>query len=284
MGGSSLPADLVNDILGTEVPLQIVRDYQLPSSISPKDLVICASFSGNTEETLEVLEEAMGIGCQTVIMTHGGNLKKIAEAKNLTFIPIPDCIQPRCATGYFFASTLCLLYCLGKLDSKKAELEELASYLKGRQDKYETKGKALAQQLKDRVPIIYGPPSLGGTCRIWKIKINENAKIQSFFNVFPELNHNEMVGYTKLIMKPALIYLKSHFMHPRIQKRMGVMKDLLEKQIPIHEIELSGKNLLQETFEALAMGDYTSYYLAQAYGVEPAPVEMVEDFKVKLQT
>lgn len=282
MGGSSLPADLTNDVLGEDPPLLLVRDYRLPESAGPDDWVICASFSGNTEETLGVFEAALAKGCPTIALSHGGILKSRARAESVPHVALPSCIQPRCATGYFFASLMALLFKAGRIPDPKDALTELGDYLASRQELYEKEGKCLAEGLVERIPIIYGPTELNAACRIWKIKFNENCKIQSFYNVFPEINHNEMVGFTHLLMKPALIYLISQFMAPKILTRMKVMREILEKEIPFFEISLQGKDCLQENFEALAIGDYASYFLAKSRGVDPTPVAMVEQFKRRL--
>jgi len=283
MGGSSLPADLINDYLGGTLRLDLVRDYQLPKTASADDLVIAASFSGNTEETLSAFEEARRLGCQTLALSNGGKLAQAAQAAGVPWIKIPDCVQPRCASGYFFASILTSLYRLGALDdSPRVLLEDLSEYLEEIQDSCEEQGRTVADRLRDLVPIVYAPGNLGGMARIWKIKFNENSKVQSFSNTFPELNHNEMVGYTRLLMKPALIFLESRFMHPQIKRRMDVMQELLEKEMPILRLRFQGETPLRETFESLAVGDYASFHLAQLYGVEPTRVEMVETFKQKL--
>lgn len=282
MGGSSLPADIINDIYDGALRLEILRDYTLPSSVGPEDLLIAASFSGNTEETLATLEEGLKRGIPSIALCHGGKLEQDAKAAGIPWIHIPDCIQPRCALGNFYATLLALLFKLGRIDSPESELKRLEFFLEGFQDAAEARGKKLAAALKDRVPIIYGPSRLQGVCRIWKIKFNENAKIQSFYNVLPELNHNEMVGYTRLLMKPALIFLESRFMHPRIERRMEVMKELLGGEMPVLRVPAAGDTLLQEMFASLLIADYASYYLAAEYGVEPGPVAMVEEFKKKL--
>jgi len=122
MGGSSLPGDLVNDFLSDERPLRPVRDYRLPHDIRPEDLVIASSYSGNTEETLEALDSALEKKAATIALTHGGKLAQLAREKNLPLISIPECIQPRCATGYFFASLLGILHRLGKMEDPRPSL------------------------------------------------------------------------------------------------------------------------------------------------------------------
>lgn len=282
MGGSALPGDLVNDYLHGQVYLRIVSDYALPANVGEGDLVLCSSYSGNTEETLAAFDDALCKKAQIVVLTHGGELAKRAKDRRVPIIRIPDCIQPRSASGHFFASIVGVLEKLGVIPSQEKAISELVPFLESRRSAQEEIGKNLAAQLIDQVPIIYGPQSLYGASRIFKIKFNENCKIQSFFDVFPELNHNEMVGFTKLLMRPAIICLKSKFMHPRILKRMVVMEGLLENKISFHSIELAGANLLQEIFDAVVIGDYTTYFLAESYGIDPTPVEMVEDFKKKL--
>lgn len=282
MGGSSLPADLLNDIYQDEPRLEVLRDYYLPASANAEDLLIAASYSGNTEETVAVWEEAIQRGLPSLIMANGGKLVAAAEETGVPWIRIPSCIQPRCAAGNFYATLLGLLFRMGRIESPESELKRLEFFLEGFQDAAEARGKKLASSLKDRVPLIYGPSRFEGVCRIWKIKMNENAKIQSFYNVLPELNHNEMVGFTKLLMKPALVILESRFMHPRVERRMEVMKEILGKDMPVLRVPAAGETLLQEVFASLLIADYASYHLAMEYGVEPAPVAMIEDFKRRL--
>lgn len=282
MGGSSLPADLFNDLFGEEQGLICHRDYDLPHTVQKKDLIICASFSGNTEETLSSWEQARKNKLARVALTNGGKLAALAKEEKQPLIHIPDCIQPRCATGYFFGSLLGLMHELDILGSHEDTLKKLQDNLLSKQKDLESQGQKLAQNLVDKVPIIYGPTELAGLCRIWKIKFNENSKIQSFANSFPELNHNEMVGYTKLLMPIAIIHLKWSGMDERITKRMRVMGEVLPQEIDQYEIKLTGTDLMNSTFEGVLVGDYCSYHLAQNYGIDPTPVAMVEDFKKRL--
>ena len=282
MGGSSLPADILNDIYEGSPRLELLRDYHLPASAGAEDLLIAASFSGNTEETLATFQETLKRSLPVLALSNGGKLEQAAQAAGVPWIRIPDCIQPRCASGYFYATLLGLLFRMGRIDSPESELKRLEFFLEGFQDAAEARGKKLAAALKDRVPLIYGPSRLEGVCRIWKIKLNENAKIQSFYNILPELNHNEMVGFTRLLMKPVLVFLDSRFMHPRIERRMEVMKELLGAEMPILRVPAAGDTPLQEMFASLLIADYASYHLAAEYGVDPAPVAMVEEFKRKL--
>lgn len=281
MGGSSFPANLVNDFLHSSPPLQVVRDYQLPVNSCEEDLVISASFSGNTEETLDVFHESIERKLNIVALANGGKLMQLAKSKGVDFLQIPDCLQPRLAAGYYFSCILGILYKLGYIESRENELEALVDFLRRKQADFEALGRKTAKGLIGFVPMIYGPSHLESTMRVWKIKFNENAKIHSFYNSFPELNHNEMEGFSNLILNPAIIYLISRKSHARISKRMEVMQQVLSK-VPFYPISLCGEGHLQEMFESLAISDYTSYYLAKHYGVDPEKVEMIENFKAKM--
>lgn len=283
MGGSSFPADLVNDFLFPQRILTLVRDYRLPAVCGKEDLVFSASFSGNTEETLAVFQQAVRKKMSVVALANGGGLKELAASSGeALFLQIPDCLQPRLAAGYFFSCILGALYKLGYIESKLKELEALTDFLCRRQSDFETLGEKIAKDLVGFVPMIYGPGHMEASCRVWKIKFNENVKIHSFYNIFPEINHNEMIAYSNLILNPAIIYLISRFSHERVKKRMAVMKKILLPRVPVIEIPLSGTAPLEEIFESLAVSDYTSYYLAKIYGNDPEKVEMIEDFKTKM--
>jgi glucose/mannose-6-phosphate isomerase len=148
----------------------------------------------------------------------------------------------------------------------------------------ENQGKNLAQKLTNKIPIIYASDKFKDIAKIWKIKFNENSKTQAFWNYFPELNHNEMVGFTNLQGNFHIIILKDKEDHPRIQKRMAIITDLLKKKgIEVATIDVLGEDLLTKIFSTLMLGDWASYYLALEYGIDPTPVEIVEDFKKKME-
>ena len=282
MGGSVIPADLANDYLYGEFDLCIIRNYTFPG-IGNTDFVLFASYSGNTEETIAAFQDGLKKRVNAIVLTHGGKLKSLAVENKIPVLHIPECIQPRCASGYFFSAILAVLEKIGIIEGQKKILTDLSAFLKSRQSIHEKEGKKLAGVLKGRVPVVYGPHELEGTCRFWKIKFNENSKIPAFFNVFPELNHNEMVGWTQCsTMNPYFIFLRSQFMHPRVAKRMDVMKSLFKGKIPVYDLQLEGENRLQEMFDSLAIADYASTYLAMDYGVDPVKVDMVENFKKSL--
>ncbi|MCX6789102.1 MAG: bifunctional phosphoglucose/phosphomannose isomerase [Candidatus Gribaldobacteria bacterium] len=283
IGGSALPGSLIPEIgVKFDLPLFVHRDYGLPKIAGPKSLIICISFSGNTEETLSAYQEALEKKYQVIALCTGGKLKELAEQNNLPVAIVPnDCVQPRFGTGYLVAAVLKILSNCGIINEPSMALSAMAQALQPQ--KYEEPGKALAQKLIDKIPIIYAANQYKSLARIWKIKFNENSKVMAFWNFFPELNHNEMVGLTNLKGNFHFIIIRDGNDHGRTKKRMDLFANLAkEKGADVDFVELAGQTKLEKVFNCLLLGDWTSYYLALAYGQNPVPVEIVEKFKKQL--
>jgi len=294
MGGSALPANLLAMVLEEykeKLSLTIQRDYTLPSSVDRQTLIVCISYSGNTEETISCAKEALKRKLKIVLISSDGQLEKLAKRYSLPFVRIEKGYPPRMALGYLFGALIGILNALKFIPaSLKKELIELEGTLKPEQ--LEKEGKSLATKLKGRVPVIYASNRLKYLARIWKIKFNENTKIPAFWNYFPELNHNEMTGFEqgnhKLLSinnKLYLILLQDRDDHPRNKKRMELTLRVLKKRnIKGEIVKLKGKTFLERVFNSILLSDWVSYYLAKAYGVDPIPVKMVEEFKKLMKT
>ncbi|MDD5146650.1 MAG: bifunctional phosphoglucose/phosphomannose isomerase [Candidatus Pacebacteria bacterium] len=283
IGGSALPGSLIPDLdVGLKIPLYTHRDYNLPSSANPNSLILAVSFSGNTEETISAYEEAIAKKYKVVALSTGGKLQEIAQSHNLPIAIVPnDCLQPRFGSGYLAAAALQILANCGLINDQSPAILEMANNLKPAF--WETQGQALAQKLVDKIPVVYSSNSFKSLALIWKIKFNENAKVMAFWNYFPELNHNEMVGLTNLKGAFHFIIIKDQTDHERTQKRMGLFADLArEKGAEVDFVDLTGKTKMEKIFTNLLLGDWVTYYLALAYGQDPTPVKIVEDFKKRL--
>ena len=291
MGGSALPADVLNTVVDLPVPLYVHRSYNLPREATENSLLICISYSGNTEETISALEESLNKNLPTIAMSSGGKLEKICIENSVPFVKIPSGIQPRCAIGYFFAALSKVLANSGIISDISAEIKNLSDTLEKESKQLESQGKELAKKLYKKLPIIYAGDKLEAVARIWKIKINENSKVPAFYNYFPELNHNEMVGYTtkeqknerteeQITKKFLVVILRDSNDHSRILKRMQLTADLIKKSgAKVEFVEIKDGSMLFKVFSTLLLGDWTSYYLALENEIDPTPVKMVEDFK-----
>jgi glucose/mannose-6-phosphate isomerase len=283
MGGSHLAADLLLAIK-PEMNIHVHQDYGLPTWPASKlknYLIIANSYSGNTEEVISGLQLALKNKLNIIVIATGGQLIAMAKNKNIPYIQIPDWqIQPRQAIGLNLRA---LLMAMSETKLLK-ESYQLSKTLKA--SAQQTAGKKMAEQLFKRVPIIYASRQNTSLAFTWKIKFNENTKIPAFYNVMPELNHNEMTGFDRndsnkeLSDNFSIIYLEDKNDHPGIIKRFKVIKNLYKKEnLKQISVQLRGQNRWQEIFSNMLLADWTSLYLAEKYHLDPNPVPMVENFK-----
>jgi len=283
MGGSHLAADI---LLSYNPSLNIIihSDYGLPR-ISEKELaktiVIASSYSGNTEEVASGLDEALKKNVDVIVLAAGGRLIETAKEKKLAYIQMPNIgIQPRSALGFGVKALLKIM------NSKEGlqEAKELKKILKPVE--YEKQGRELAARLKDLVPIIYASNKNKSVAYNWKIKFNETGKIPAFYNVLPELNHNEMTGFDvkdiskQLSDKFYFIFIKDSADDERVQKRMNILAKLYQDRgLKVDVIEMNGEKRLARIFSSLILADWAAVYTAEQYGLESEQVPMVEEFK-----
>lgn len=295
MGGSHLAADLLK-IRRPDLDLIIHNDYGLPvigEDNQKNRLIIAGSHSGNTEETIDAFKMALEKNMPAAALATGGKLLDMAAENSIPYVRMPEAdIQPRLALGF---SLKALLKIMGEEEISQ-EAEELAAWLNPAA--YEEAGKLLAEKIKGYVPIIYSSAANAAVALNWKIKFNETGKIPSFYNVLPELNHNEMTGFdpvrsrartlasaasngaSALSKRFYFIFLKDREDHPRIIRRMEVLEKLYcDRGLPVEVLEMSGKNVFQKIFSSLLLADWAAYYAARQYGMEPEQVPMVEEFK-----
>ena len=284
MGGSHLQGDILQ-MLNPTLDFLVYSDYGLPENIGKGRLIIASSYSGNTEETISAFKEAQAQGFPLVVSSVGGKLIELAKEHNVPYVQIPDIgIQPRSALGY----TLKALLKLTGEEDLLVEIKKLAQSFSSAT--FEQEGKELAQKLSSKIPVIYSSRKNEPIAYNWKIKFNESAKIPSFLNVFPELNHNEMTGFDvigatkELSGKLVILLLKDANDHPRIQKRMEVLLRLYkERGIQVEVKEFVGENLQERIFSSLILADWTAWYTAKEYGTEPEEVPMIEEFKKHIE-
>lgn len=283
MGGSHLAADLAR-IYDPTLPLIIRSDYGLPQMLAHEhkhSLFIASSYSGNTEEVIDALNNALKEKIPSAVISIGGKLIDIAKKHNLPYIQMPNTgIQPRSALGF---SLNALFKLLGREDALK-DCHKLAKTLKPQN--FENTGKQLAKNLKNKIPIIYCSRHNKSIGYNWKIKFNETGKIPAYYNVFPELNHNEMTSFDvnsnskHLSENFYFIILKDKNDHKKIQKRMDALVKLYkDRKLNVEIINLTGKNKLEKIFSSLLIADWTAIYTAENYGLESEQVPMVEEFK-----
>jgi len=288
MGGSHLATDLILNI-NSKYKITVHSDYGFPNLEEKelaKTLIIASSYSGNTEEVIDGLEKALEQNLNCAVIATGGKLIEIAKEKNLPYIQMPDDdIQPRSALGYSLRAFLKLI---GMRDEFK-QTGELKKIIQPKE--LENQGKELAEKLKGSVPVIYASTNNKAVAYNWKIKLNETGKIPAFYNFIPRLNHNEMTGFdvkevTKnLSDKFYFIFLKDNKDDERNIKRMEILQKLYEDRgLKVEILELTGDNRFAKIFNSLILADWTAFYTAEQYGLEPEQVPMVEEFKLQMSS
>jgi len=283
MGGSHLAAGLL-EIIKPGLDVVVHRDYGLPD-LSKKELtgrlLIASSYSGNTEEVIDAFDEAVKKGLNLAAISVGGKLIERAKKAHIPYVVIPQTgIQPRSALGFSLRAMLKLM----GLEELLKESSKLAQELKPQELRQE--GSRLAEKLKDQVPVIYASRRNFSLAYNWKIKMNETGKIPAFYNVFPELNHNEMTGFDVTESSRHLskifhfLFLKNENDHPKIQKRLEITAELYRQRgLVVEVMELTGKSVMEKVFRSLVIADWTAVRLAEIYGLEAEQVPMVEEFK-----
>lgn len=296
MGGSALPANLLRTYCNSlfknhpeykPFDIYINRYYSLPPEAEKKNaLNFVASYSGNTEETLASLAELKKLNLPFIGFSSGGKIETLCKEYGALHVKLPvpyPNYQPRMGTGYFFGAMFQILVNHGLVPDLTSDILAKADKFNSYMSNYESRGKELAKELVGKTPIIYASPKYKSVAMVWKIKINENSKTPAFWNFFPELNHNEMVGYTNPQGKFFVIMLKDSDDDQRNLKRYTATANLLkQKGIESKIIEMDGEDIFSKMFLSISFADWISYYLALEYKQDPTPVDLVEELKAIL--
>lgn len=295
MGGSAIAGDLVRGVFADRltVPLVSVRDYELPAWVDQRTLVVAASHSGATEETISALSAALERRCPVAVITTGGPIGEVAARANLPRLVYPDGGPPRAALGYGFGLLAGLLERAGMLALSEREIVaaagEVSSVVAACGPDTPTDSnlaKQLAWTLLDRLPVIEASGCLAPVARRWKTQLNENGKSAAVAEELPEATHNAVVGYIQpedLRDHLFVVFLAGMTDHPRNSRRAALSTELLdEARIGHQQVALPGADCLSAAWSGIAVGDFVSTYLALLYGIDPTPVDAIGQVKSRL--
>lgn len=293
MGGSGIGGALAGAALGDHAsrPIFVTRAYGLPPWTTPETTVLCASYSGNTEETLACYEAAAALGAQRVVVTTGGKLAELARADRVPVIPLPGGFQPRAAVAYMTIAALEVAALCGagprltsEIDVAAAHAEQLVAEW-GPDAPEDSLAKEIARGLFGSIPVIAGAGLTAPIAYRWKSQINENAKLPSFAHELPELDHNEIVGWQGApdVGRFSAVFLDDSDAHPRVKARMELTAKLIaDSASASFHLETRGETTIERIMSLVLLGDLVSLYLAVLRGVDPGPVPVLERLKAEL--
>ncbi len=298
MGGSHLAPDILRNVFSTQlrVPVTIVADYQLPAWVNRTTLVVCSSYSGNTEETLACLDEAKHRGALIAVVTSGGALARQARRRNIPLINFQPLFnpsqQPRLGLGYGLMATVAIWRAAGLLHLSTGSIQGLAKTAQAAVKRYGQHhpaevnlAKRLTMNLAGKIPLLIGAEWTAGNLHAWTNQIHENAKTFAAWYQLPDLNHHLLEGLRNRAVTKQIhaVMIRDANYHPRNLRRLTLTKKILEDLgASVSIVTPRGTTPLEKSVDLLAFGGYVSWYLAAMRRVKPGPIPTVDALKKAL--
>jgi len=295
MGGSAVGGALARAALwpALERPLLLARGHALPPWTGADALVLCASYSGDTRETLAAYEDAGERGAARVVSASGGELPARARHDKVPVIPLPGGFQPRHAVGYSLVVALEVAALAGIAPSSRDEVAGAAALAAELAAEWGPDGpedglaKALARRLDGSTPVIAGPGIAAAAAYRWKCQVNENAKLPAFAAELPEAGHNEIAGWAGASRagRFSAVLLEDPDAGEDAAARLALTADIVAGQAhAVARVAPRGTTRLERLVSHVLLGDLVSLYLAVLQGVDPAPIEPIDRLKAGLAT
>ena len=290
MGGSAIGGDLAVAVLGDRAtrPITTSRDYGLPPWTTPDTMVLCSSYSGDTEETLAAYDAAGALGASRIVCTTGGRLADSARGDGVPVIPLPGAYQPRAAIGYSLVAALEVAALAGVAEPLHTEIDVACAHAQrlvaqwGPDAAEDSLAKRLARSLLGTTPQIAGAGLTAPIAYRWKTQFNENAKVPCFAAALPELDHNEIVGWEGAaeLGRFSAVLLDDSDLHPRVRTRIELTRKLIEGQaVFADQVQSVGETRIERLVSLVLLGDLVSIYLAVLRGVDPAQIVSLDRLK-----
>jgi len=287
LGGSGIGANFVQEFIREEcpIPFSVGKGYSIPKYINENTLAICSSYSGNTEETLSSFQQLLETGAKIVIISSGGKLIEEAKNRDLDYIQVPgNWPSPRACLGYSIVQQLYVMYRLEFIgDGFISEMKSSIDMIRYDMEDIQASARKVADRLHNKIPIIYTTDRSEAVAIRLRQQINENAKMLCWHHVIPEMNHNELVGWTEKHEDKAVIYLRNNDDYKRNQIRMKINQDIISKYTDtIIEIYSKGNSLIEKSMYLVHLGDWISWYLSQLNKVDAIEIKVIDYLKSEL--
>lgn len=287
LGGSAFGAEVLKSLLDQHgrLPLKINREYTIPSWVGQGTLVICSSYSGNTEETLTAFDACLASGAQIIVLSSGGMMSERARHLGIPLVTLPPGLPPRAAAGYSIGALTRIANRLG-LFQVKMDIPAIGQWLSSLT--LDSEARVIASDMHGKIPVLYVPGFLECAAIRWRQQINENAKQLCWHHVTPEMNHNELVGWkfpSAVINKLLPVFLHSPLEHPRVKVRADINLEIIsEATTQVIQVQSPNLDLAHTILYLIHLGDLVSVFLAEQNEVDPYPVPPIERLKTYLAT
>jgi glucose/mannose-6-phosphate isomerase len=286
LGGSGIGGTIISELVSDSctVPIIINKDYFLPAFVNENTLLIVSSYSGNTEETLSAMQQAISKKAQIACITSGGKVLELAKQHQFDFIEIPGGNPPRSCIGYSLVQLIKVLVAKDFADKKLfTDLEKAIALLDKENAAIKIESQKVAEKLLNKITVIYSLGTCEGAVVRFRQQINENSKMLCWHHVFPEMNHNELVGWTEKNDDLVVVTFHTSFDYNRTKKRYEVCKPIFEKYSSgVIDITAKGESKLEQFLYLINIGDWISCDIADLRGIDPVEVNVINHLKGEL--
>ena len=286
LGGSGIGGTIIKDIFSEEIKIPIVetKDYNIPNFVGKKTLAIVCSYSGNTEETISALRKCLFKEAEIIIITSGGEMKKIAIENNIKYTLIPSGHPPRAMFAYSFTQIFYVLYHYKMInESFKDDFSNSIKMICDEEKNIKKESKEVAKKIYNHIPIIYVAQGFEGVAIRFRQQINENSKTLCWHHVVPEMNHNELLAWRESGHKFSVVYFRNKLDFERNQIRIEINKELISKHASnITEIWSKGSSRIENTLYHVNFGDWISWHLSELNNVDAIEIGTINFLKSEL--
>ena len=286
LGGSGIGGTIMADLARpyARIPVVVTKDYSIPAFVDEYTLFIASSYSGNTEETLMALEQALERKAHVICITSGGRLAEIAKKYGLGLLQIPGGNPPRACLGYSLTQLICIFQHYGIVpDLYINQLETAVGFLDNQSVNIQQEAMKLSQALHQKIPVIYADASMEGVAVRFRQQLNENSKMLAWHHVVPEMNHNELVGWAQKNENLAVVFLRNKDDYFRNQARIDINREVISRYAgSVHDIWSEGNNRIEQTMYHIHFCDWVSYYLSELRGVDIMDIQVINHLKSEL--
>lgn len=285
LGGSGIGGTIVSELVAkiSKIPITVSKGYFIPNFVNENTLVILSSYSGNTEETLNCLSLAKEKNAKITIITSGGKLGKEAKFNHLDSIIVPDGMPPRACLGYSLTQLFFVLGFHSIIDETyKKDLKSAVNLIESKQESIKKEAELITEKIKGKTPVIYSTTYNEGIAVRFRQQLNENAKILCWHHVIPEMNHNELVGWTIPNDNLSVIFFLDKDEYSRNLARVKIIKKVIEKYAIVTEIYSKGDSAIEKAIYFIHLGDWVSSMLAEYRKVDAVEVNVINHLKSEL--